>query len=1256
MEEQSSRGTIVQLRQLTESMKPWKRKVLSFVFIVIGLVVLTVVMLPIWFPWALRPALRHFGFRFVSYERLGYSRFAIVETTFTRDASQFRAARIEGFVPTVWLWHRQFRHTNELYLHLSDWQFDQAADQRAKPEKVPAQSASLFQVLDQVESKLSAVGGWLPRARLTRGKVRAGRSEFEIPEIEWHDGHLRTEATRPGLAQRLRLEGDFTRHSRWPIQIQVEPLNVQIAFELKRTGDFAEISGVLRWQTNRLTFASQFPRQGWLPTAASLISESFRVPAADLNLKGYSEVSGSLSVRWRQSELEAELQAKAKPIDNKTPEFTVNLLAHGNTNLLSLDRFQVATPFLQANLSPNTELSFSGELLSPESEFRFDVDLAQQPWVAVTGKLHGEVRLQPATRKYPDASFQMAGTGLRALGTEIQEFATSGSMRWPRLEVQSCSVRLPENTSVRASGSVNLQSRVISDGLLTVTGAGQLPLAPPGHAFDHLSARTEFQGRLDNLAHSFRLDVSKLRLAKLQPMNLSVVSSGQHGRFDRLDARLEANASSLNLGAAALIATNRFNLRLATLTLMRGEEGLFALAQPVELRGERLHPGGTHVLPQWTLHCGQFDWRASERALQLGASTRWPNQGTVSVGAHQIDAHLFQDFVTARLPELAVNDFALRAGWTNGPAQFQLALNSKLTRTNAAPFAAELNGSGTATGLMVDRLELSDGTNVILSGEGSLPLTINPGRTGAVVHVETRQPIEFRAETKPNPNFWTEISQWTPFTLQEPSIDLAVSGTLESPKGRINLNIASVRLSGDPNRKLPRFDKLTANMEIVPGRLRLHNLNVLIEDQPVRVAGDVPFGTDFSRPLKEVVQWQEASARVQIDQASLAPFAAHFPKVLSPQGHLTLDLTMRPGLNLDGALVMTNVATRPLMPIGAVQDVSARLQFAEQRVQLENFTGFLGGAPLVVSGSVDLAHQNPESELPQFDFKIRGDNIPLARQPELILRSDLDLRISNLTNSVPVVGGTVRLRDSFFLADLKLLIPGRVAAPRRRPPYFSIEADPLSGWRLAVRVLGDRFLNVRTPFFRGAISTDVNVQGTLLEPAAIGTARINDGVIQFPFANLRVDQGLVFLASDNPYRPRLQVFASARAFGYEIKMEVSGSADEPIVQFSSTPALSSEQIVLLLTTGEMPGHSITFSTQQRAGRMALFVGKSLLSKLTGGEGNSDRLTIRSGESLATDGKQTYYIEYKLAEDWSLIGEYDRFSAFNAGVKWRFYSK
>jgi translocation and assembly module TamB len=371
---------------------------------------------------------------------------------------------------------------------------------------------------------------------------------------------------------------------------------------------------------------------------------------------------------------------------------------------------------------------------------------------------------------------------------------------------------------------------------------------------------------------------------------------------------------------------------------------------------------------------------------------------------------------------------------------------------------------------------------------------------------------------------------------------------------------------------------------------------------------------------------------------------------------VNLDLNARPGMRLAGELRIDGAATRPLVPLGRLQDINARLGFIDRGLQIQNFTGLLGGEPVTLSGKIDLGDRNLETGLPLLDLKLRGQNVPLVRQPELILRSDLDLRIANATNKPAVVSGTINLRDSVYLSDLKPLIPGKVAKPSRRPPYFSIEVVPLADWRLDLKVRGEQFLKVRSPLFRGAVSANLKVEGTLKEPVALGETIINSGLIQFPFANLRVNQGFVSLTSEDPYRPQLFVIASAKTFGYDVKMEVSGPADEPVIQFSSVPALSSEQIVLMITAGELPRDQLRFSNQQKAGKIALFLGKGLLSKFGSGEGGAERLTIRSGENISEKGKQTYSVEYKLTEDWSIVGEYDRFSEFNAGFKWRFYSK
>ena len=224
------------------------------------------------------------------------------------------------------------------------------------------------------------------------------------------------------------------------------------------------------------------------------------------------------------------------------------------------------------------------------------------------------------------------------------------------------------------------------------------------------------------------------------------------------------------------------------------------------------------------------------------------------------------------------------------------------------------------------------------------------------------------------------------------------------------------------------------------------------------------------------------------------------------------------------------------------------------------------------------------------------------------------------------------------------------------PPFFSIDNPTLADWRLAATVEGVRWLKVRTSLFNGEVSANLHLQGSLKEPVVLGGLKIDSGVVHFPFSSLQLQQGLVTLTSQDPYRPQLLVRAASKQFGYDIHMEVTGTVDAPVIQFTSNPSLSSEQILLMLTAGQMPQGTFTLTPQQRAQTMALFLGGDLLSKLGLGDQTQERFIIRSGEEITEQGRPTYHVEYKLSDRWYLVGEYDRFGDFNAGFKWRIYSK
>src|SRR5262249_52986361 len=152
--------------------------------------------------------------------------------------------------------------------------------------------------------------------------------------------------------------------------------------------------------------------------------------------------------------------------------------------------------------------------------------------------------------------------------------------------------------------------------------------------------------------------------------------------------------------------------------------------------------------------------------------------------------------------------------------------------------------------------------------------------------------------------------------------------------------------------------------------------------------------------------------------------------------------------------------------IGPIRDIDAHLTFRERTLQLEKAKATIGGSTVTLAGQGDLRGQEwLHGQLPPFAFWVHGTNVPLSRELESIIRSDLDVSITRTNGAPPLISGSARLRDSYFLSDLADLLPGKVASPSRRPPYFSIDDPFLSNWRLAVKVTGERFLKVRSSLF-----------------------------------------------------------------------------------------------------------------------------------------------------------------------------------------------
>jgi translocation and assembly module TamB len=852
------------------------------------------------------------------------------------------------------------------------------------------------------------------------------------------------------------------------------------------------------------------------------------------------------------------------------------------------------------------------------------------------------------------ARFRLAGSDIGNSEITACNLVLEGMLHWPWVELTNASVILTDGSICAVGGKFDLRSDAITDGRFVIKGPDTNAWLPPGFKYGTLSAAGQFSGPFTNLMHNGELEMTEFVGPQIKPVALHTTWQGNGIHSANVDLQIEGGSSALFLKCALQPGNRGAEMLLEDLALVTNSAPLLALVKPCRIsiaRAER-GPGWAFILTPLKLK-GQAE-------LDAEATIYWPQEGAMRLEARNLNTAAFRPFVKSDLDEIEVRRLDAAVHWSNGPATFriELAADGRLpagVSNEQVAASAVMQAFGDARGVAISNLTLNCETSAVAVARGFVPISFRPATPTNMVHFESESPLDFTADTRPEAFFWREISNRTGLVLDDPKLQLKFAGTWQTLHGEARVEARRIQV----RQKIPPLEKLFLDLQVDRSKAELSQGNFLIAGQPVTLSGELPLGDGFWNGLKKkrLPDWRQATAHFEITNAAIAALGELLPKELSPQGELNLKASLLPQGRFEGEFIIQNARTRPLGPLGSVTDINVKLAGHDREVTLSEARAKVGGAPVFITGHVDLSGTEwLEGKPPPFDLYLNGTNVPLARQPGFIIRGDLNLTVAKTNEQPALIYGTARLRDSFYLSDLSDLAGGHVASPSQRPPYFNVETAPFADWRLSVHVNGERALRVRSTLFNGEASTSVRLEGALKDPIALGDVKIDSGVVRFPFANLEVKQGLLSLTSADPYRPHLAISATSKQFGYDLRMEVSGTADEPILQFSSTPPLSSEQILLMVTAGQLPSGGYTLSTQQKAQTFGMFLGRDLLSKLGFGDQTQQRLIIHSAEQISETGKPTYSVEYKLSDRWSVVGEYDRFGDYNAGVKWRVFSR
>ncbi len=353
-----------------------------------------------------------------------------------------------------------------------------------------------------------------------------------------------------------------------------------------------------------------------------------------------------------------------------------------------------------------------------------------------------------------------------------------------------------------------------------------------------------------------------------------------------------------------------------------------------------------------------------------------------------------------------------------------------------------------------------------------------------------------------------------------------------------------------------------------------------------------------------------------------------------------------------------------LADLPRLDHLDAELHGDRHEWALRSLSGGLGAGRFSARGSLrradaPLAESLADAEL---SVHLEGDDVLLYRGDGAKVRASIDATATGTLDAIVVRGDVALGRGTKYVRRISVLpaLGSTGGAPVNEglqlpslPPMLGDRVD------LDIAVTTHEPVEVRTHVVDGDIDVAGRLRGKGSAPRLEGTMSMRRGTLRFPGANLAVDSGLLTFTPSRPLFPELLVTATGKRMGIVVTMSITGRFDQPQVQLTSVPALPPQDLIVLLTTGQLPG---TFAEQGVTGQ-ARFVGgylaKEVFEKYFGsesterGESLFDRLTIESGREVSQNGTESVRVEYELLPRFSVQVERDAYEDYNLGLVLRF---
>ena len=442
--------------------------------------------------------------------------------------------------------------------------------------------------------------------------------------------------------------------------------------------------------------------------------------------------------------------------------------------------------------------------------------------------------------------------------------------------------------------------------------------------------------------------------------------------------------------------------------------------------------------------------------------------------------------------------------------------------------------------------------------------------------------------------------------------DAQVQGSFAAPTGKVTLDATGVRAANDAARGLPAADlhataQLMGNTAKVDAKLSAGSASQLA------LSGRTPLAADGALDLK---------LAGTLDMGLLNPLLEARGRHVT--GEVTIDTTVTGAAaspEIGGTVRLTKGSIRDYAQGINLSDITGELSGSHGLLRIEKLTARAAPGNVSVEGTIGILQ--PKTPV---DLKITAKSAQPIANNIVTANLDADLKVTGTAREELAVDGTVRINRADVeipsglppnVAVLDVRRPGQAKPPPPEKPLIV---------KLNITVDAPRQILVKGRGLDAELGGELRIRGTADSPTVGGAFELQRGFFTLASSKLTFSNGSVTFSGaglKNKIDPTLDFTASTQVVDVTATVRITGLADAPKIELSSTPDLPQDEILARLLFGQAASTLTALQVVQ--------IGAALASMGGGGGLNPvakiqkalglDRLSVGSATTTTATGAQ-----------------------------------